>query len=141
MAAAWPDEQWCIDAHCKKEEYGIEVYAAIDSYSRYIPWIYTGISARTAFSALRGYLDTVDHLQRVPRTVRSDRGGETVLVAAAQWLFRQQEEPEVPFRQTYKYGTSKANQRIESWWNQLRTGLTRKYTVMLCCVSIPLKLC
>jgi hypothetical protein len=30
--------------------YSIEIYAVIDGYSRYILWIYVGISTRTAIS-------------------------------------------------------------------------------------------
>jgi hypothetical protein len=31
----------------KLQPFGIEIYVAIDSYSRYIIWVYIGISART----------------------------------------------------------------------------------------------
>ena len=53
----------------KLQPYGIEVYAAIDAYSRYIIWIYVGISARTQVSVVRQYLDTVKTLQKVPRRI------------------------------------------------------------------------
>ena len=54
-----PNEQWSIDAHCKLEQFGIEIYTGIDRYSRYITWVYVGISARTAINALKGYLKTL----------------------------------------------------------------------------------
>lgn len=71
-----PDEQWSIDAYCKFEQFGIEIYVGIDGYSRYITWIYVGILARTGISALNGYLKTVRNLDRIPQYVRSDRGTE-----------------------------------------------------------------
>ena len=41
---------WSIDGHMKLSQYGIEIYRAIDAYSRYIPWIYVRVSAATAVS-------------------------------------------------------------------------------------------
>jgi hypothetical protein len=37
-----PDFVWCIDGYMKLELFGIEIYAAIDGYSRYIIWTYVG---------------------------------------------------------------------------------------------------
>ncbi|KAJ5464457.1 uncharacterized protein N7458_000143 [Penicillium daleae] len=43
-----PNAIWHLDGYMKLEPFGIEIYAAIDGYSRYVTWIYIGISARTA---------------------------------------------------------------------------------------------
>lgn len=59
-----PNWLWSIDGHCKLNFYGIEIYAAIDAYSRYIIWIYVGISSRTAVSVLRQFLDTLEVTQQ-----------------------------------------------------------------------------
>jgi hypothetical protein len=40
----------------KLAPYGIEIYAAIDAYSRYVVWIYVGVSGMTAVSVVRQYL-------------------------------------------------------------------------------------
>jgi hypothetical protein len=48
-----PNDVWYIDGYMKLEPFGIEIYAIIDGYSRYIVWIYVGITARTAVSVLR----------------------------------------------------------------------------------------
>jgi len=53
--------------------FGIEIYASVDAYSRYITWIYIGVSARTAVLVLRGYLDTVESYGFLPLMIRSDR--------------------------------------------------------------------
>ena len=124
-----PNFVWSIDAYLKLSPYGIEVYAAIDAYSRYIVWIYIGISARTAISVLRQYLDTIEVLGQHPRFVRSDHGGETVLLASAHHQLQQIAQPDLEFRDCYMYGTSTANQRIESWWNQLSKGLLFRWRV------------
>jgi hypothetical protein len=41
---AGPDHLWCLDGHDKLAEYGFEIYAALDAYSRKIMWHYCGIS-------------------------------------------------------------------------------------------------
>jgi len=58
------------------------MYAAIDAYSRKIIWYYCGSSNRTAISVIRQYFITVKPLGLCPRFIRTDRGTETVLLAA-----------------------------------------------------------
>ena len=41
---AGPDHLWCLDGHDKLAQYGIEIYAAVDAYSRKIIWFYCGSS-------------------------------------------------------------------------------------------------
>lgn len=41
--APGPNYMWCMDAHLKLQFWGIEIYAAIDAYSRYVIWVYLGI--------------------------------------------------------------------------------------------------
>ena len=38
-----PNFVWSLDGYMKLSPYGIEIYASIDAYSRYIIWIYVGI--------------------------------------------------------------------------------------------------
>lgn len=82
-----PNYTWCLDAYCKLQDFGFEIYAAIDAYSRFITWFYIGISALTTRAIFLQYLAVVDHWGFIPMVVRSDRGKETVMVAAAHyWL-------------------------------------------------------
>ena len=122
---------WSLDGYLKLEFYGIEVYAAIDAYSRYILWIYVGISARTAVSVLRQYLDTVEMIGQYSRFVRSDHGGETVLLAPAHHQLQQATDSDISFHECYLYGASTTNQRIEAWWNQLTKNLLFRWRVGL----------
>ena len=48
-----------MDRYLKLAPYGIEIYAVIDAYSRYILWVYVGITSRTAVSVLRQFLEAV----------------------------------------------------------------------------------
>ncbi|KAL4732819.1 hypothetical protein BDV11DRAFT_210668 [Aspergillus similis] len=122
-----PNYIWSIDGYLKLTPYGIEIYAAIDAYSRYIIWVYVGVSSRTAVSVLRRFLDTLEVTATQPRFVRSDRGGETVLLAEAQHKLQQSCHPEISIRDCYLYGTSTANQKIEAWWLQLTRGVIVRY--------------
>jgi hypothetical protein len=113
----------------KLASYGIEIYAAIDAYSRYIIWVYVGISSHTVVSVLRQFLDVVQVTEKTPRFVRSDRGTETILLAEAHHKLQQSTNPEISIQECYLYGTSTANQRIEAWWLQLTKGLLWRWKV------------
>ena len=118
-----PNYAWSMDAHCKLEHWGIQIYAAIDVYSRHIVWIYIGITGRTQVSVLAQYLAAAASTSNIPLIIRSDRGAETRLASAAHLSLSQQlrtrpnGEP-LLFGDCFRYGTSKKNQRIEAWWNQ-----------------------
>jgi len=122
-----PNYIWSVDGHMKLELFGIEIYAGVDAYSRYITWIYVGVSARTAVSVLRGYLDTVESCGFLPLMIRSDRGSETPMMAEYHLFLWKTLYPEVTLRDIYRYGTSVKNQRIESWWNMMTKGQTGKW--------------
>jgi hypothetical protein len=124
-----PNHVWSIDGYDKLKPYGVEIYACIDAYSRYILWIYVGISNSTAISCLRQYLDCIEIEERQPRFVRSDRGTETVMLADTHYRLLLENEPDLEFKDCYMYGTSTANVRIESWWGQMTKGQLFKWRV------------
>lgn len=117
-----PNWLWSVDGHCKLETWGIQIYAGIDAYSRYIIWIYVGITARTGVSVKSQYLNVVEATGILPWIIRSDHGGETILMADAHYRLSKKRSSEVTFPKCYYYGTSTSNQRIESWWGQLSKG-------------------
>jgi hypothetical protein len=124
-----PNFIWSIDGYDKLKPYGIEIYACIDGYSRYVVWIYIGNSNSTAVDCLCQFLDCLNHTKRQPRFIRSDQGGEIVMLADAHYQFQQDIEPDLQFQDCYLYGTSTANQRIEAWWNQLTKGYLFRWRV------------
>lgn len=124
-----PNYIWSIDGHCKLQHWGIEIYAAIDAYSRYVIWIYVGISCRTAISALKQYLYTLDTQGVMPQIIRSDRGIETPMLAAAHHEFIKCTREDASFDGCFRYGTSTANQRIEGWWSQLTKSAIGRWRV------------
>jgi hypothetical protein len=126
-----PNAVWSTDGYDKLKPYGVEIYACVDAYARYIVWIYIGISNATAVSSYTQFLDVVGKKGIMPAKIRSDRGRETTLMGQvffelSQEAFRRDTgshtaEP-LEFRDCYIYGTGPANQRIESWWLQLTRG-------------------
>ncbi|PMD55866.1 uncharacterized protein K444DRAFT_82322 [Hyaloscypha bicolor E] len=81
-----PNFVWSIDGYCKLRFCGIEIYAGIDAYSRFVPWIYIGISNGCAVAILVQYLDLVDEMEVIPLHIRLDRGCETPIVANAHYI-------------------------------------------------------
>lgn len=126
-----PNFVWSVDGYCKLRPYGVEIYACIDAYSRYIVWVYIGISASTAVSCAHQYFQALEEVQLQPRFIRSDRGVETVILADAHYQLQTLYEPDLEFQECYLYGTSTANQRIEAWWQQLSKGLLFRWRVSL----------
>ncbi|KAJ5449521.1 uncharacterized protein N7458_005970 [Penicillium daleae] len=79
-----PNFVWHVDGYMKLAQFGVEVYAAIDGYSR----------TRTVVSVLSQFLDTLAELSYQPEIIRSDLGSETSLIGDAQWALRQVFDPE-----------------------------------------------
>ena len=82
-------------------------------------WIYIGVSNRTAVSVLRQYLQTVKHFRQQPRFIRSDKGNESNLAAAAHHYLHKAFQPDIQVKDCWIHGKSTENQRIESWWGKM----------------------
>jgi len=72
-----------INGHDKLRRWGIEIYAAIDAYSRRIQWIHVGIINRAQVAVARQYLDFLKVGDWCPELIYSDRDQEVILLADA----------------------------------------------------------
>ena len=134
-----PDWLWCCDGHDKFRNYGIEIYAGVDAYSRRIQWCYVGNSNRRAVGILRQVVTTFQEYGRCPSFFRSDRGKEVLLLADAHYslyvLHKRaagtslEDEETLKLRDCYMFGTSTANIRIESTWMRMIRHQTRPWLV------------
>ena len=116
-----PNYMWHIDGYDKLKPLGFAIHGAIDGYSRKILWLHIGSSNNNPRVIASYYLDCVSRLNNViPMIVRSDRGSENVVIAEIQQYFRHKDADEFAGRNSFRYGTSTANQRIEPWWSQFR---------------------
>jgi len=139
FVTAGPDFLWCCDGHDKFRNYGIEIYATVDAYSRRIQSIYVGNSNRRQISILRQALTLIESRDRCPSFWRSDRGKEVTLLADSQFSFFIKHKqalgatPEqllsLRFRDCYMFGTSTANIKIESTWMRMIRSQTRPWLV------------
>ena len=121
-----PSRVWSVDGHDKLSEYGFQIYAIIDAFSRYVIDIYVGISNRTQVAIQKFFLQCVRQFG-FPKLIRSDKGMETLMMCVCQLLLRREEKPDLPFHKAYIFGPSTKNQRIEAWWNTLADGLTQTW--------------
>ncbi|KAE8334194.1 hypothetical protein BDV24DRAFT_156997 [Aspergillus arachidicola] len=122
-----PNYIWSVDGYMKLEPYGIEIYAGIDAYSRYIIWIYCGITARTALSVLNQFLDIVETVQLQPQKIRSDHGSERGRFQNIYLQLQQAYDPSIQLAYCWIEGRSTDNQRIEAWWEQLSKSALYKW--------------
>jgi len=74
-----PNREISIDGHDKLLRVRLEIYGAIDAYSRFIVWCYVGISNRTEVSVKKQYLSLIRSTICVSKMIRSDKG--TILIS------------------------------------------------------------
>ncbi|KAM4058217.1 hypothetical protein HRG_014567 [Hirsutella rhossiliensis] len=130
-----PDWVWSIDGYDKLKNWGFEIYAGIDAYSRYITWFYCGFSSSTSWNVAKQYLHVLNQRHAMPRILRSDHGNETSLLCGIHYYLsgmrtKEQGSDLVPiaFGDCWYFGRSIHNTRIESWWHRLgsnRAGFWR----------------
>ena len=63
-------------------------------------------------------------METIPRKIVADRGTENVKVAIMQRFLRRNNTDSMAGEQSFTYGRSVANQRIEAFWSQLRRQCT-----------------
>lgn len=115
-----PNFVWHIDGYDKLKPYGFAIHGAIDGFSRRVLWLNVGSSNNDPIIVARHFIDTVLQLKTLPCIVRGDRGTENVHVCRIQRYLRSQHTDEFSGSDSFLYGRSTSNQRIESWWSILR---------------------
>ena len=121
--ARGPNWVWHIDGYDKLKPYGFSLHGAIDGFSRRIMWLHTLRSNKNPKEVCCLYLNTI-RSTGVPRKVVGDKGNENVNIAASQRFFRRNENDSSAGYNSFRYGKSISNQRIEAPWSQLRRSCT-----------------
>ena len=110
----YPNSLWHIDGYHKLIRWRIVIHGGLDGYSRIPVYLVASDNNRAAT-----VLDAFERAVRkygLPSRVRSDRGGENILVATLMLNRRG------PGRGSIITGRSIHNQRIERFWRDLFTG-------------------
>lgn len=115
-----PNHVWHIDGYDKIKPYGFAIHGAIDGFSRRIMWLEVGKSNNNPAQIATYYLNTVGQLGYVPKILRGDMGTENSLVSLLQPYFRRDGGDRFAGLNSFVYGKSTSNQRIEAWWCLLR---------------------
>lgn len=108
-----PNHVWHIDGYDKLKPFGFCIHGAIDGYSRRVMWLEVGPSNNNPRIIAQYYVDCVQQMGGTSRIIRADCGTENVYVAGLQRFFHNDNE-------SFLYGTSCSNQRIEAFWGMLR---------------------
>ncbi len=119
-SSAGPDFLWHIDGHDKLKPYGFPIHGAIDGYSRRILWLNVGASNNDPAVVASYYLQYVKEMQRLPRCIRSDHGTENVNICGIQRYLRRGFNDDMSGENSFLFGPSTSNQRIEAWWSFLK---------------------
>ena len=115
----YPNSLWHIDGYHKLVRWRIVIHGGVDGYSR-IPVFLVASDNNRATTVLSAFESAVAKYG-LPSRVRSDKGGENVLVSGLML------ERRGPGRGSMITGKSVHNQRIERFWRDLFTGCAFYY--------------
>ncbi|XP_062522376.1 uncharacterized protein LOC134197129 isoform X2 [Corticium candelabrum] len=115
-----PNYVWHIDGYDKLKQFGFPIHGCIDGYSRRILWLQVAVTNNDPRVIAGYYTETVKNVGGCPRVLRADRGTENTNVAFIQPFLRHFDKDALAGEKSFWYGKSTSNQRIESWWGQLR---------------------
>lgn len=111
-----PNYLWHIDGYDKLKPYGLCIHGCIDGFSRRIMWLEVSSSNNNPYVICHYFVKCVKSLERLPNIIRADRGTENVNIETMQSFLRSAFDD----RQSFLYGKSTANQRIEAWWSKFK---------------------
>jgi hypothetical protein len=107
-----PNFLWHIDSYDKLKRYGLCINGCIDGFSRCIIWLNVFHTSSDPRVVAGYFMEAVSDKKGCPYFVRGDRGTENGHVAKMQEFLTE--------RESFIYGRSTANQRIEMLWNFVR---------------------
>ena len=110
--AKGPNYLWHVDSYDKLKPFGLCISGCIDGFSRRIIWLNVYRTSSNPRVIAGYYMEAVQELLGCPRMVRGDMGTENGHIARMQTLLSGEE--------SFLYGASMHNQRIESFWCTLR---------------------
>ncbi|KAF7994295.1 hypothetical protein HCN44_003385 [Aphidius gifuensis] len=115
-----PNFIWHLDGYEKLKPFKFPIHGCIDGYSKKIIWLRVASSNNDPNVVAYHYLNIVKKLGFIPRVIRSDCGTENVTIEVLQKALRYDHDDKLAGIKSYIKGKSTSNQRIESYWSQMR---------------------
>ncbi|XP_055010791.1 uncharacterized protein LOC110155161 [Boleophthalmus pectinirostris] len=115
-----PNHVWHVDGYDKLKPYGFGISGCIDGYSRKVLWLKCGASNNDPVVIAQNYMNCLTEYGIIPMRLRTDCGTENGTMAAIQCALRSSHTDDYAGAASHLYGSSMANQRIESWWSYFR---------------------
>ncbi|XP_041361772.1 uncharacterized protein LOC121377750 [Gigantopelta aegis] len=115
-----PNFVWHIDGYDKLSRYGICIHGAVDGFSRKIIWLQAYHTNKDPRVIAGYFMESVGIENKCPQRIRADRGTENGHVEQMQKFLRRNHTDSYAGEKAFLYGTSTANQRIESMWGMVR---------------------
>ncbi|XP_059188561.1 uncharacterized protein LOC131971250 [Centropristis striata] len=115
-----PNHVWHVDGYDKLKPYGFGISGCIDGYSRRVLWLKCGASNNDPVVIAQNYLNCLSECGIIPMRLRTDCGTENGRMVAIHCTLRSSHTDDYAGAASHLYGSSTANQRIESWWSYFR---------------------
>ena len=104
--------------------YGFAVHGCIDGFSGYLVWLKVASTNNDPKVTAHYFFKTVKNFKYVPTVMRSNTGSKNTIIESLQIGLRTYHEDHLSAKRSYIKGKSVHNQRIESYWEQLRKHST-----------------
>ena len=124
-----PNYMWHLDRYDKLKPFSFPIHSAIDGYSRRILCLRVTCTNNDPQVIAGFYIQCFSVSSKsgmgvgwggVPRVLRGDKGTENLTVDGIQRFLRRHSTNALSGTESFMYGRSVANQRIEAWWSLLR---------------------
>ena len=114
------NEIWHIDGYDKLKPFGFAIHGCIDGFSRRILWLKVASTNNNPKVIASYFINCFNSVKKVQKVIRADRGTENIYVCGMQRYFRRNDRDLLSTEDSFQFGSSTGNQRIESWWSQFR---------------------
>ncbi len=108
-----PNEVYHIDGNDKLKKWGFCIHAGVDGFSRKVLWMNVASTNKDPIVIVNYFLDCIRRHRIAPRKIRMDFGTENIYCEDLQVFLTNDED-------SFRYGSSTANQRIEAYWSRLK---------------------
>ena len=108
-----PNDVYHIDGNDKLKQWGFYIHSGVDGFSRKVLWMKVSSTNSDPIVIANYFLDCVKKNGFAPRQIRMDFGTENIYCEDLQVFFTNDAD-------SFRYGRSTANQRIEAYWSRLK---------------------